>query len=420
MGWKPGKYLKKAFKGLKKITKKIGKGIKKLAYKVMGALGKLGPIGQLALMFIGIPPVIGNFFGALGSAVGSFASSVLPKAFTTAVKGAWGAIKAAGQGVYNTITEAIGNGLDRVTNFAKGKGFTLSEGRTSIFAPKAPLDPISAQPASLDTKSIVADAKSGKLDLTQTPTDSLPMELQTVDSSVASLQDPTKAFQSTTTSVTPPASVDIPMELQTVDSSVASLTDVTSQQTLKDVATNVSTDLTMGAPELADVARSAGTQGARQSILAPIESIDTRTFAQKAKDYFAAGVEGVKDTLSDPGKLASETLEGGLVAGGASRIASKVAGPPPTQRVIHSNIGDFFTPTNQQRLLDAATWNGMVGDYQRAGAYGGAMHGDAASPYFSALSGMSLDVYNQLAPQVGPRSSTASTYGTAYYPTISL
>ncbi len=383
MGWKPGKLLKKAFKGVKKITKKIGKGIKKLAYKVMGALGDLGPIGQLALMFIGIPPVIGNFFGALGSAVGSFASSVLPKTFTTAVQGAWGAIKTAGQGVYNTITEAIGNGLDRVSNFAQGKGFTLSEGRTSIFAPRG-VDPINAQPASLDTKSIVADAKSGKLDLTQTPTDSLPMELQTVDSSVASL------------------------------------TDVTSQQTLQDVATNVSTDLTMGAPELADVARSAGTQGARQSILAPIESIDTRTFAQKAKDYFSAGFEGVKDTLSDPGKLAGEALEGGLVAGGASRIASEVAGPPPTQRVIHSNIGDFFTPTSQQRLLDAATWNGMVGDYQRAGAYGGAMHGDAASPYFSALSGMSLDVYNQLAPQVGPRNSTASTYGTAYYPTISL
>ena len=213
-------------------------------------------------MFIGIPPVIGNFFGALGSAVGSFASSVLPKAFTTAVQGAWGAIKTAGQGVYDTITEAIGNGLDRVSNFAQGKRFRfLSEGRTSIFAPKG-VDPINAQPASLDTKSIVADAKSGKLDLVK-PTDSLPMDLQTVDSSVASLQDPTKAFQSTTTSVTPPASVDIPMELQTVDSSVASLTDVTSQQTLQDVATNVSTDLTISAPELADVARSAGTQGAR-------------------------------------------------------------------------------------------------------------------------------------------------------------
>ena len=62
----------------------------------------------------------------------------------------------------------------------------------------------------------------------------------------------------------------------------------------------------------------------------------------------------------------------------------------------------------------------MVGDYQRAGAYGGAMHRCSKSLFLSALSGMSLDVYNQLAPQVGPRSSTASTYGTAYYPTISL
>ena len=256
----------------------------------MGALGKLGPIGQLALMFIGIPPVIGNFFGALGSAVGSFASSVLPKAFTTAVQGAWGAIKTAGQGVYNTITEAIGNGLDRVSNFAQGKGFTLSEGRTSIFAPKG-VDPINAQPASLDTKSIVADAKSGKLDLTQTPTDSLPMDLQTVDSSVASLQDPTKAFQSTTTSVTPPASVDIPMELQTVDSSVASLTDVTSQQTLQDVATNVSTDLTMGAPELADVARSAGTQGADNLYLLQLNLLIQELLHKKLKIIFLKACE---------------------------------------------------------------------------------------------------------------------------------
>ena len=57
--------------------------------------------------------------------------------------------------------------------------------------------------------------------------------------------------------------------------------------------------------------------------------------------------QGVKDTLSDPGKLAGEALEGGLVAGGASRIASEVAGPPPTQRVIHSNI-ETFTPTSHK------------------------------------------------------------------------
>ena len=81
MGWKPGKLLKKAFKGVKKITKKIGKGIKKLAYKVMGALGEIGPLGQLALMFIGIPPIIGDFFGALGSFAGKFVPEFVKKFF---------------------------------------------------------------------------------------------------------------------------------------------------------------------------------------------------------------------------------------------------------------------------------------------------------------------------------------------------
>ena len=36
--------------------------------------------------------------------------------------------------VYTTISDTITNAVDRVGNFAKGKGFTLSEGRTSIFA----------------------------------------------------------------------------------------------------------------------------------------------------------------------------------------------------------------------------------------------------------------------------------------------
>ena len=35
--------------------------------------------------------------------------------------------------VYNSVSQTIGNAVDRVTNFAKGNGFELSEGRTSIF-----------------------------------------------------------------------------------------------------------------------------------------------------------------------------------------------------------------------------------------------------------------------------------------------
>lgn len=356
MGWKPGKLLKKAFKGVKKITKKIGKGIKKLAFKVLGAFDKLGPIGQLALMFIGIPPVIGNFFaaipgaiGAAGKVIGGFAQSVLPKAFTTAVKGAWGAIKTAGQGVYNTITEAIGNGLDRVTNFAKGKGFTLSEGRTSLFNRPPSVPDVTPTKAALDPGFDV----------------DLPVEGDVLKPSGESFLEPDFKGQ---------------------------FDPMTGEAKIVDAGKMVDSVVGEVKPSLLD----------------------------KTKDYFTEGFEGLKETFSDPKELVKETVTGGVVSGGASKIARKVAGPQPPTRVIHANIGDFFTQTNQQRLLDSTTWTGMVSDYQRAGAYGGAMHGDAASPYFAAASGMSLDVYGQLAPTTAPSNSTSSTYGTAYYPTISL
>ena len=127
-------FLKRIGKGLKKIVKGIGKGIKKVVKKIGGVVSKLGIVGQLGLMFLGVPPILERFFGA----VGSFASNVIPgfsKLGEMAVR-----IKNAGTGVFNTITEAIGNGFDRVMNFAKGEGLTLSEGRTSVFAPKPEVD----------------------------------------------------------------------------------------------------------------------------------------------------------------------------------------------------------------------------------------------------------------------------------------
>ena len=127
-------FLKRIGKGLKKIVKGIGKGIKKVVKKIGGVVSKLGIVGQLGLMFLGVPPILERFFGTIGS----FASNVIPgfsKLGEMAVR-----IKNAGTGVFNTITEAIGNGFDRVMNFAKGEGLTLSEGRTSVFAPKPEVD----------------------------------------------------------------------------------------------------------------------------------------------------------------------------------------------------------------------------------------------------------------------------------------
>ncbi len=326
-------FFSKVFKGIKKVAKKIGKGIKKIGKKLFGAIGKIGPLGQLALMFIGVPPIFGKMMGAVGSFVQSVAPNVY-KAFT--------AIKGAAQGAYNSITQGIGNGIDRVMNFTQGKGFNLTEGRTSIFASAKPtVDPLS-KAVSLDPKDIVADSKAGVLDVTKT-------------------------------------TADLPIEFQTVDSSVASLKDVAPQQTLKDVATNVSTDLSMGAPDLADVARDTIMQGPPDSLLSP-----SKTFGEKTKDFIFEQFDTFKETVSDPGKLAGEAVKGGVMSGISSKVAMDIAGAPPTQKVMHSQLSDFIMPiTNQQRLLDSTTWTGINNSYQQAGAYGGAAQGDVLSMYYN-------------------------------------
>ena len=42
----------KVWKGLKKTVKKIGKGVKKVFKKVGAAIGKLGIVGQIGMMFL--------------------------------------------------------------------------------------------------------------------------------------------------------------------------------------------------------------------------------------------------------------------------------------------------------------------------------------------------------------------------------
>lgn len=135
MGW-----LSKKWKSLKKAVKKIGKKVKGAFAKIGKAFGKLGILGQIGLMFL-MPyatGALGSFFSAGGT---------LSKWAGTLMKSANIGAKALGHGlnviqkagsfvgkVYTTVSDTIGNAVDRVGNFAKGKGFTLSEGRTSVFA----------------------------------------------------------------------------------------------------------------------------------------------------------------------------------------------------------------------------------------------------------------------------------------------
>ncbi len=133
MGWKPGKYLKKAFKGIKKVVKKIGRGIKKVAKGFMKAVGKLGVVGQLGLMLL-MPYAFSALGGWMGSAVSSASSWWTTTASAlgqTGVSGAIGstmnALHTVASGIgqaYGTITEAIGGAVNKFADITGlGKGY---------------------------------------------------------------------------------------------------------------------------------------------------------------------------------------------------------------------------------------------------------------------------------------------------------
>ena len=352
----------KAFKGIKKVAKKIGKGIKKIGKKLLGAIGKIGPIGQLALMFIGIPPVISNFFGTIGGAitgvlgqagtvVSNFATRIAPN-LTKGLGKAFNAIKTAGQGAYNTVTQAIGNGVDRVMNFTKGKGFTLSGDRTSIFGGVSAKDiPV---PGTVTPETA---AKFGP-DIPDVSDIKGDVFSSTIDASPASLTPPSN---------TPSLLGSDNIATDRVLSPVQDVNDILNTELFP---TNTEEVLTFGT-----------------------EEATKKTFGERTKDYFTGQVKDFKDTLKNPGQALGESVKQGALGGISQSIAMDVAGPPPTQKVMHSSISDFMIPTTQ-RQLDAATWNNINTSYQKAGSSFGAA-GDAMTPYFTELANFDNDINYQ-------------------------
>ena len=342
MGWKPGKLLKKAAKGIKKVVKKIGKGIKKVAFKVFGALGKIGPIGQLALMFMGIPPVISNFFGSIGGAVGGWVAKVAPN-----MAKAFNAIKTAGQGAFSTITEAIGNGVDRVMNFTKGKGFTLSGDKTSIFGGVSAKD-IQVPTINPETASKFGPQIPDVSDITGENLFSSP-----IDAAPASLD-----YVSQSPSLLGPDTIS---------------TDLVKDVTEKGLSFEDAMDLDFGVKD----------------------KVANKTFGEYVKGLPGEIYKGATDALADPGKLVGDAISGGIKSGIGSGISGKITqgimGDPPTQSNL--NLGQFMTETTQQRL-DAATWNNFNTSYQKAGSSFGAA-GDAMTPYFTELANFDNDINYQ-------------------------
>ena len=111
-------FFKKIFKGIGKVFKKIGKGIKRAFKKFGKFMGKLGIVGQLAMMFIlpGIGGALLKGFGSMAGKMAGFTSKfggLAGKALTTVVKGAGTVLKGAhsfvqtGVNAFKTVTNGI-------------------------------------------------------------------------------------------------------------------------------------------------------------------------------------------------------------------------------------------------------------------------------------------------------------------------
>lgn len=106
-------FFSKIVKKVKKGFKSIGKGIKSAFKKIGKFMGKIGIIGQLALMFTPVGAMMGNFFASIGQAAGGVFSKIVGKA---AVQGA------AGSGLLGSssaILRGAGTVLKAAGNFAK-------------------------------------------------------------------------------------------------------------------------------------------------------------------------------------------------------------------------------------------------------------------------------------------------------------
>lgn len=142
-------FFKKVFKGIGKVFKKIGRAIKKGFKKFGKFMGKIGIVGQLAMMFI-LPGIGGALMKGLGSLAGNMAgltgkfAGLSGSALGTAVKGVGTVLKGAhgfvqtGVNAFKTVT----NGLMEFGKTALNKipGIEISSAKANFFGSESVME----------------------------------------------------------------------------------------------------------------------------------------------------------------------------------------------------------------------------------------------------------------------------------------
>ena len=158
-------FLSKLWKGVKKTVKKISKGIKKVFKKIGGAIGKLGIVGQIGMMFL-MPyatGALGSFFGASGK-LATWSSKLLGKAGlgSKALGHTLNLVNKAGTfvgNVYSSVSDTISGAIDRTGNFLKGRGFV----KTPVVSPDAITQAFDASKINIGDENFNLFDKDGKL-----------------------------------------------------------------------------------------------------------------------------------------------------------------------------------------------------------------------------------------------------------------
>ena len=111
---------------MKSAFKSIGKGIKSAFKKIGKFMGKIGIVGQLALMFTPIGAMVGSMFSGIGGAIGK-GIGALTKAGNPLLKGAGKILEAgakfakAGHAAFRTVTDGISSFIGEFSKTALKK-----------------------------------------------------------------------------------------------------------------------------------------------------------------------------------------------------------------------------------------------------------------------------------------------------------
>jgi len=122
-------FLSKAWKGIKTGVKGVGKAIKG-AFKSFGKfMGKIGIVGQLAMMFV-LPMIAGPLFSVVGSTIGgawTSAATTLTNYATANVGSVLGVAAKGAASVMNFVTKAVTYGKTAFNSITEGISTTIGE-----------------------------------------------------------------------------------------------------------------------------------------------------------------------------------------------------------------------------------------------------------------------------------------------------